>query len=254
MTAENHLPAPGSDWAFFLDVDGTLIDIAATPDVIAIDPSVLPTLVRLGEAANGALALISGRPLGDLDRLFAPLKLPSAGLHGLERRNGEGRVFRPSKPDVGIKRILDGMHEFARLTPGILVEDKGFTAAIHFRGAPDEEIAVLRLAEGLLAAAGGDLKIQNGKMVVEIKPAGADKGRAIEAFMGEPPFAGRIPVFIGDDTTDEDGFAAVNRLGGHSIRVGCEAATTAQWCVGTVDEFLAWLFAAPTAMETQAPA
>ncbi len=254
MTAENNLPAPGSDWAFFLDVDGTLINIAATPDDIAIDPSVLPTLARLSEAAGGALALISGRPLSDLDRLFAPLKLPSAGLHGIERRNGKGTIFRPSKPDDGIKQILDGMHEFARRTPGILVEDKGFTAAIHFRGAPQEEIAVLRLADGLIAAAGGDLKIQNGKMVVEIKPAGADKGHAIEAFMGEPPFAGRNPVFIGDDATDEDGFATVNRLGGHSIRVGCEASTTARWCVATVDEFLAWLFAAPTAMQAQAPA
>ena len=254
MTAQNHLPAPGSDWAFFLDVDGTLIDIAATPDDIAIDPSVLPTLAQLGEAAGGALALISGRPLSDLDRLFAPLNLPSAGLHGLERRNGEGKVFRPSKPDDGIKEILDGMHEFARRTPGVLVEDKGFTAAIHFRGAPGEEIAVLRLAEGLLAAAGGDLHIQNGKMVVEIKPAGADKGSVIEAFMTEFPFAGRNPVFIGDDATDEDGFAAVNRLGGHSIRVGCEAATTARWCVATVDELLAWLFAAPTAMQASAPA
>jgi trehalose 6-phosphate phosphatase len=254
MTAKNHLPAPGSDWAFFLDVDGTLIDIAATPDDIAIDPSVPPTLARLSEAADGALALISGRPLSDLDRLFAPLDLPLAGLHGIERRNGEGKVFRPSKPEDGIKEILDGMHEFARLTPGILVEDKGFTAAIHFRGAPKEEIAVLRLAEGLLSAAGGDLELQNGKMVVEIKPAGADKGSAIEAFMRERPFAGRNPVFIGDDVTDEDGFATVNRLGGHSIRIGCEAATAAQWCVGTVDEFLAWLFAAPAAMGAQAPA
>ncbi len=254
MTAQNHLPAPGSDWAFFLDVDGTLIDIAATPDDIAIDPSVLPTLALLNEAAGGALALVSGRPLSELDRLFAPLNLPSAGLHGLERRNGEGKVFRPAAPTEGLEDILDGMRNFAQRTPGILVEDKGFTAAIHFRGAPDQENAVRQLADGLLAAAGGGVQIQDGKMVVEIKPAGADKGRAIEAFMEEPPFGGRNPVFIGDDVTDEDGFAVVNRLGGHSIRVGCGTETTARWCVATVDELLAWLFTAPTAMQVQAPA
>ena len=252
MTVSKKLPKPETGWAFFLDVDGTLIEIACTPEEVTVAPAVLATLANLSDAFGGALALVSGRPLKDLDRMFAPLRLPSAGLHGLERRNWDGELFRAAAPPEGLKGILKGLRDFMSRSPGVMVEDKGLSLAIHYRAAPEQEEPVRRLVAELVAAAGTAFKIQQGKKVLEIQPAGANKGDAVAAYMAERPFAGRRPVFVGDDTTDENGFAAVNRLGGHSIRVGGAGRTEARWRVDSVEDILSWLFTAPTRMHSAA--
>lgn len=243
------LPLPGPDWAIFLDVDGTLIEIADTPDSVFVDSQVVPILTRLREALDGAVAIVSGRPLAELDRLLAPLVLPAAGLHGLERRNTRGEVVRPTRAVAELARIREPLLRLAERAPGAIVEDKGLTLAFHYRRAPEIADAARRLIHELVAPFGGDLHVQEGKMVLEIKPRDVDKGTVIETFMTETPFATRKPVFIGDDITDEDGFRAVNRWGGHSIRVGDAAPTAARWRIGTVPELRDWLAGIPVALE-----
>lgn len=212
------LPGDGDRWALFLDVDGTLVEIATTPHAVRVAPSLLPLLERLRSLCDGALALVSGRRLADLDALFAPLHLPAAGLHGAERRRADGGLA-PVPLDAG---LLDGVRPallgFTAARPGLFLEDKGGSLAIHYRKAPQYGAALRRLARGL-AAAEPRLRLIEGRKVVELQPRGCDKGLAIAAFQDEPPFRGRRPVFAGDDTTDEDGFLAVNRLGGVSIKV-----------------------------------
>lgn len=237
-------PVPASTvkrWALFLDVDGTLLDIAAEPDAVVVTPQLLDVLARLRGALDGAVALVSGRTIAKLDALFAPLRLPAAGNHGIERRNAEGHVIRPSASDAAMERVRAGFAAFAAGHPGLIVEDKQLSVALHFRNNPACEAEVLTLAERIVAALGAGFRVQRGKMMVEIRPSGGDKGSVIDAFMAEPPFAGRIPVFIGDDVTDEDGFAAVNRRGGVSLRVGGGAPTAARYRVADVATLLDWL-------------
>ena len=247
---KTQLPLPGrsAQWAFFLDVDGTLADIAPTPGVVAIDDQVRDTLSRLGAACDGAVALISGRTIADVDRLFAPLHLPVAGLHGLERRDACGQVSRaaPDAPVLGSAR--EALEKFAAAHPGALIEDKDITLALHFRQAADAEADAEALIARLTAASDGALVAQRGKMVVELRPAGNDKGTAVRAFMTEPPFAGRLPVFVGDDVTDEAGFATINDMNGIAIRVGDGSPTCAGYDGASVEAIHAWLDAAANAL------
>lgn len=197
-------------------------------------------VARLRDAAGGALALISGRPIAGIDRLFSPLKLAAAGQHGAERRGARGEVVRMDLPVQEMRKAADAIAGFAARHEGLVFENKGLSMALHYRLAPHlggaAEAAVREAAAGL----GGALEVQSGKMVVEAKPAGRDKGRAIEEFMREAPFAGRVPVFIGDDLTDEHGFEVVNRLGGHSVKVG-EGPSAARWRLETPAAVRAWL-------------
>jgi trehalose 6-phosphate phosphatase len=233
------LPEPREDWALFLDVDGTLVEIAETPEGVTPDRRLPDILSTVSRRLDGAVALISGRPIETLDRFFDPLRLTAAGLHGLERRDAAGRCHR-SPPAPAIRQAAEAAAEFARANPGVLVEDKGATVALHFRQAPERGGAATAFAEKLVASLDGT-KMQTGKMVVEIRPSGADKGSVIATFMTEAPFQGRIPVFIGDDVTDEDGFAAVNRLNGHSIRIGNGDDTAAKYRIPSVAALLTWL-------------
>jgi trehalose 6-phosphate phosphatase len=239
------LPQPAHDWALFLDFDGTLAEIAEHPDVVSVQPPLPSTLAAVSEALDGALAIVSGRPLLQIDTLLAPLTLPVAGLHGLERRDAGGRVVRADVPTGELKSARRALADFVCGTPGLVLEDKGLTLALHFRQAPTRRAECRRAVDRALANGTGALHVLKGKMVYEIKPVGVDKGRAIAAFLGEPPFAGRVPVFAGDDTTDEDGFALVNRRGGISIRVGDGTATQAGWRAVSVGEFLDWLDGLP---------
>ena len=176
-------------------------------------------LEQLQRASAGALALVSGRSLEQLDRLFAPLRLSAAGLHGLERRNLLGGAVERRVPDRAIlRRARARLAAFAEAVEGVLLEDKGLTLALHYRQAPDAAARAVAVAEAAAAESGGALVLLRGKMVCELKPPGVDKGQAIVAFMAEPPFAGRRPVFAGDDVTDEAGFAAINALNGVSVR------------------------------------
>jgi trehalose 6-phosphate phosphatase len=242
MTRADTLPRFAPDWALFLDVDGTLAEIVARPDAVHIDPATIRALGEIRDRLDGALALISGRRVATLDRLFAPLRLPAAGLHGLERRRPDGTIIRHAAPADALAEIKSELERFAAGAEGLLVEDKGLTMALHYRLAPACGEAARALARELAGRFGGAFVVQTGHMVVELRPAGPDKGGAIEAFMAEPPFHGRRPVFVGDDVTDEAGFAVVNALDGHSIRVG-EGATAAEHRVASVVGLRAWLAA-----------
>jgi trehalose 6-phosphate phosphatase len=238
------LPDADPAWAWFLDVDGTLIEIAKRPDAVRVDPRVVAALGTLQRVAQDAVALVSGRTILELDRLFAPSRLAAAGLHGLERRDAEGRTMRDAERD----EYLDEAVAKARLRhqpSGVLVKTGDHRrAAFRQVGVAD---AATRLLRSIAAQHEGRFVLQRGKMVVELRPPGFDKGGVVDAFMAEPPFAGRVPVFIGDDLTDEAGFAAVNRRGGYSIRIGGPAPTAARWHMDSVSALIDWLEAMPSA-------
>ena len=212
------LPRPGDRWALFLDVDGTLVAIATTPEAVRVEPPLLPLLERLAATNDGALALVSGRSLAGIDALFTPLRLPAAGLHGWERRRADGALVPSGEPTSILEPLRSPLAAFAAARPGLRLEDKGGSLALHYRLAPQYGAAATQRAREIVAAE-PRLRLIEGRKVVEFVPRGSDKGQAIAEFMAEPPFAGRIPVYAGDDTTDEDGFAAVNRMGGISIKV-----------------------------------
>src|SRR5919198_1384905 len=214
------LPPLRPDWAFFLDIDGTLLDIAATPKAVHTVRADCKLVAALYDKADGALALVSGRSLAMIDELFSPLKLPAAGQHGVERRDARGRVHKPSLSQDGFKGAAQRIREFAERHAGLVFENKGYSMALHYRLAPHLAGAAHAVVREAARAVGEGVEVQRGKMVAELKPAGHDKGRAIEAFMKERPFAGRTPVFLGDDLTDEHGFSVVERMGGHSLKVG----------------------------------
>lgn len=209
------LSAPGT--AVFLDFDGTLVDLAPTPDGVRVAPGVIEALALLAERHGGALALISGRPVAQIDAMLAPLVLPVAGVHGVERRGADGQLHVAATPDVA--PVLARARALAAMYPGLLVERKRGAVALHYRLAPELEPLCLQEMTAAVQACPGVLLL-HGKMVLEAKPAATDKGGAIAAFLQESPFAGRRPVFAGDDTTDEAGFAFVQQAGGQGVKVG----------------------------------
>jgi trehalose 6-phosphate phosphatase len=226
--------------ALFLDVDGTLLHLADTPDAVTIERETVELLGRVHRATDGGLALITGRRIGDIDRLFAPLALPVAGQHGFERRDARGRRHRHRFPVETLAPAKEQLRDFAVRHPGVVLEDKGASVALHYRLAPQLEQAALDAMRSASAPLGAAVHTQAGKMVWELKPAGADKGTAIDEFMREAPFAGRKPVFLGDDVTDEHGFLVVNRLGGHSVKVG-SGESAARWRLADPQAAHAWL-------------
>ena len=227
--------------AVLLDVDGTIVDIAPTPGDVTVSASLRRTLSRLSQETGGAVALVSGRSLGDLDRLFAPLRLPAVGGHGAELR-----VSATAEAEPGGARPLDGdirarLAEMAETAPGVLVEDKGYSLAVHYRLAPEQEPTVKQaVAEIRREWPSDSIEILPGKAVIEIKPAGFDKGVGIRALMRHKPFAGRRPVFIGDDTTDETAFAVLPEFNGIGFSVGHQARGTS-YCFATPTEVRHWL-------------
>ena len=233
------LPPP-RDIALFLDVDGTLLHIADTPDAVTIDLATVALLERAFRATGGATALITGRRIADIDRLFAPLALPVAGQHGFERRDAAGALHRHAEPRPELAAARASLAAFAAGHSGVLIEDKALTVAAHYRLAPGAGPALGALAERLAAESGGVLAVQRGKMVFELRPAGKDKGTAIAEFLDEAPFRGRTPVFLGDDLTDEYGFSIVNGRGGLSVKVG-DGTTEASARLPDVDTVRAWL-------------
>ena len=235
------LPELSGDWAFFLDVDGTLLEIAARPDGVRVDAAVRQLLDEVRAAAGGALALISGRTVADLDALFAPLVLPAAGQHGVERRDAAGRIHRHAFDEAPLRRVAAQLAAFAR-ERGLLFENKGHALALHYRLAPAQAGAARAEMERAARELGQDFDVLAGKSVFELKPCGRDKGVAVEEYLAEAPFAGRTPVFVGDDVTDEFGFGVVNRLAGHSIKVG-EGASAARWRLEAPAAVRAWIAA-----------
>jgi len=232
------LPAPRGDWALFLDFDGTLAELAPTPDTVTLNPELPEILLSLMDSLGGAVALISGRTLGELDRMMG-LALPGAGVHGLELRERQGLV--PHLPDesAGIGTIAERLAPLVHDDPRLILEVKPGALALHYRRAPEREAECRGAMNEALAGTSG-LALMEGKMVLEVKPGHINKGRAIEKLMSLPPFLGRIPVFAGDDRTDEDGFRVVNALKGVTIKIG-DGETKAAHRLASVEDFVAWL-------------
>jgi len=229
----------GGLYAFFFDVDGTLAAIQSRPEAVFIPEQVVDQLQQLSALSQGALALVSGRPIEQLDALAAPWRGPAAGVHGAERRDADGEMQRISLPVEVEQELRTELQNAMALWPGTQLEIKGMAFALHYRQAMQHEQDVMRLAEQSVKRFPG-LALQPGKCVVEIKPLGIDKGAAIRDFMQQVPFAGRIPVFIGDDLTDEKGFLAVNAMQGISIKVG-EGSTQARYRLNNVEAVYGWL-------------
>ncbi|MCC6211951.1 MAG: trehalose-phosphatase [Burkholderiales bacterium] len=236
------MPPFAPDWAFFLDVDGTLLEFAPHPQEVRVGADLVGLLGRLQAAAGGALALVSGRSVEDVDRLFAPCAFPVAGQHGTERRAADGSVHRHRPPLEGLGRAAAELVRLTAAHGGLVFENKGMAFALHYRLAPALRALAEREMRAIAAALGDAFELQTGKFVVEIKPSGKDKGSAIAEFGAEAPFAGRRPVFIGDDLTDEPGFEVVNRAGGYSVKVG-PGITRARWHLFDAAAVRAWLAA-----------
>jgi trehalose 6-phosphate phosphatase len=238
----SNLPPFDPAWAWFLDIDGTLLDIAAMPAAVKTGPTDTRLVTGLYSETGGALALISGRSIPGIDKLFYPLRLPAAGQHGIERRDAKGRIHHHPFPEDAMRRAAADIRAFSAKHEGLVFEDKGASLALHYRLAPHLAGAAHATMHKAAQHLGEGVEVQGGKMVAELKPSGRDKGIAIEEFMREAPFRGRLPVFLGDDLTDEDGFHVVNRLGGHSIKIG-SGVTSARWRLRDAAAVRAWLSA-----------
>lgn len=225
--------------AYFVDFDGTLAEIVDHPERVKIAPRTLAAVGALAKASGNALAVISGRSVAQLDTFLHPLKLPLAGVHGMERRLPDGRLI-ASPVDRSAQRALhERVHAFSKAHPGVLAEPKPGSVAIHYRNRPDLASACEALAD-TLAQADPRLEVLAGKMVVELKLGSATKADAIAAFMDVEPFRGRLPFFAGDDVTDEAGFDAVNALGGVSVKVG-NGKSSAKFRVANTALFTDWI-------------
>lgn len=234
------LPGTGPCWALFLDVDGTLVDFHNDPDMVHVGSALKTTLAGLHDALGGALALVSGRRLYDLDRLFGPPIIAAAGLHGLQRRRDDGSEDdRQPEPDV-VERLHEAVTAWSRTLPRLRIEDKGTCVAVHYREVPGQKRAALEGARRIARTLPG-YEIQTGNHIVEIKPSGIDKGDAVESFMAEMPFRGRRPVYVGDDLTDEHAFTTVNAHDGISVRVGSREPSQARYTLRDPDAVEAWL-------------
>jgi len=227
--------------ALFLDLDGTLAPIEATPDAVRFCDRRSALLARLEDAMDGALAILSGRTLEDIERILGDRPRAVAAVHGLVRRASDGSLIRlPANP--GLERAREILRPLTKARAGLLLEDKDLSLAVHYRGAPGAADAVREAVERLAVEEG--LARQDGDMVTELRTAGPDKGDAMRAFLAQPPFAGRRPVMVGDDLTDEHAFRAALNLGGFGILVGPPRPTAARYRLESADAVLAWLEAA----------
>jgi len=226
------------DAALFLDFDGTLVELAETPDSIRVPEGLAPLLERLRRRLGGRLAIVSGRSLADLERHLPASGIAFSGSHGLELRLADGARLPLSVP-IGLDDVADKVRRFADEVPGLIAEAKPAGIALHYRRAPGAEVRVGRFMDNLAARHG--FSVQRGAMVIELRPLGATKGDALRAFMTEPVFAGARPWFVGDDLTDEHGFEAAAELGGAGILVGPPRDTAARYRLESVAAVRDWL-------------
>lgn len=232
-------PPLAADNCLFLDLDGTLLALRDDPATIPADAALLALLEDIATYLGGALAIISGRPIADLDACFAPLHLAAAGIHGLERRSASGATTNllvdTSKLRGAAGQVAAAMEDM----PMSQLEDKGASLALHWRRAPADAPALRLLALRTLQELGPGFRLLEGNCVVELLPRVANKGDAVRAFLNEAPFRGRRPVFVGDDLTDLPGFDAARGAGGYGIAVGDRV--SAEYAVPDVDAVRAWL-------------
>ncbi len=212
------VPAPQRNWALFLDIDGTLLDIAPTPDAVTVPPELRPALVAASAWLNGALAVVSGRPLAAIDALFAPLVLPCAAEHGAVLRFAGGSIEHPGRACRLPPAWPQILEEAVRSWSGVIVDPKAYSIAVHYRLAPERQSAVRVLLQ-TIAAEDDDYEIIPARMAYELRHRGLHKGAAVQHFLEASPFAGRVPVFVGDDVTDEDGFKVCRAHGGLGLHV-----------------------------------
>ena len=230
--------------AIFLDIDGTLLDIAPTPEQVCVPERLRQSLDQIMAATGGALALVSGRTLESIDSLFAPFKSAAIGCHGAQLRrspHADCQMLAPSLPD-SIKRACA---DIPALLPGVRLEDKMFTLAFHCRLARDQEKALLHQLRARVELFESEYALMAGKSVFEIKPRNSNKGASLRALMRLPPFAGRRPVFFGDDTTDKYAFAVLSDFGGLGVSVG-HRMPHAGFMVDTPHDVRLWLAALAT--------
>lgn len=233
---DSPLPPPGENWALFFDLDGTLLDIAQHPDLVQVPAGLVTALQDADAALGGAVAVVSGRPLGRLDELLQPWRPAAAGEHGAYCRLPSGAVVSPTNlpaiPEAWRRRLAELLVEHK----GVVIEKKQAAIAVHYRLAPHAAEAVQHAVRALVVERADDFVVTPGHMVFEIRPRGADKGWAVGRLMRVVPFKGRVPVFIGDDATDEDGMRTAESLGGHGLSVARRfpggAGAVRQWLGG----------------------
>lgn len=232
------LDIPLTRCAWFFDFDGTLAELQPRPDRVSLPAARQALLQQLQAASGGAVAILTGRALEDLQALIAPLRLPCAGMHGLQLHiAGRTRMAATARLP---RAVLARLQELAERHPGVLLENKGgCAAALHYRQAPHHASALEAAMQALLPACRG-YQLLHGKCVLELRPAAASKGTALRTLMACAPFQGRIPLCVGDDRTDEDGFAAAQALGGIGIKIGT-GATQAQWRLADPAALQHWL-------------
>ena len=224
--------------ALFLDIDGTLAEFKRRPEEVGPTPRLTSLLRALRRRMHDRVAMISGRALADMDRITTGAVVAASGVHGLEHRDAQGRLeTSPSHP--GLARARAEFNALVRAHPALLLEDKGLGLVLHYRAAP--ELAEIANAAALRLVDETGLALQKGDMMAEVRTPGADKGDALKAFMAQPPFEGSIPVYIGDDLTDEHAFKAARDLGGYGVLVGPERTTSAQHRLADVEAVLTWL-------------
>jgi len=226
--------------ALFLDADGTLLAFADDPEGVVVPEGMLDTLDAIHDALGGALALVSGRAITSLDGIFGRPRWAAAGQHGLERREADGRTTTARVDADELTRLREAVHDAGRAMPGVRVEDKSWSVALHCRERPEYMAELERVAPAIAARFPG-FELQPGNFVYEFKPRGMDKGLAVAAFLEAPPFHGRYPVYLGDDLTDEHAFALVNERGGASVRVGARTPSSAVFTLSSPGDVHAWL-------------
>jgi trehalose 6-phosphate phosphatase len=223
----------------FLDLDGTLLALRDDPAMIRVDPSLLSVLERCASRLGGALAVVSGRPIADIDAGFAPIRFATAGIHGLERRGADGATSRVPVDATRLRDIARQLRTTLEGMPMTQLEDKGASLALHWRRAPQDAPVLRALAQRAQRELGPDFRLLEGDCVIELLPRAVNKGDAVRAFLGEQPFSGRRPVYVGDDITDIPGFEAARDAGGHGVAVG--ARVSADYHFASVDGVRAWL-------------
>lgn len=236
---DHPLNLTANHYAFFFDIDGTLAELQATPEAVSIPPAVITNLEQLAKANHGALAVVSGRPLEQIDSLLAPLQGAAAGIHGAQLRTAQGQHSQLNMAAGVLAEIAQQLESATDHWPGVLIEKKPVAFALHYRQAPEYQQQLFALATQLCQTY-PEFTLQPGKCVWEIKPRACNKGVAIQQLMSHPPFQGRVPLFVADDVTDEAGFHWVNQQQGVSIKVG-SGQTAAQFRLQSVAQLHQWL-------------
>ena len=241
MASRTLMRPPPADvtWAWFFDIDGTLVELAPTPSSIVINDDLPKLIARLSELSGGAVSLITGRAISNVDELLTLPQVSVAGQHGAEVRTPAG-AHHTAETEIDFDAIARDVAALCAKHPELIAEYKGSSIALHYRRAPQLASYATRFMRALQSQYGPGLDLQKGKKVVELRPDVVDKGRAIASLMTRKPFAGKIPVFVGDDVTDEAGFETVNQLGGYSVKVG-KGKTIARYRLDSVSDVKEWL-------------